>query len=466
MSNLLGVVRRPGVARLGGGGLVSEIGDWMMFIALPLFVLQLTGSPLVTATVFALQLVPSVLVGPLAGVLVDRLDPWSLMAGVAAGQAVALLGLLAVDTDAQLWLLYLIVGVQAVLSTVIEPCRAVTAAALVPVEDLATVNQVMGVLSNSARLIGGPLGGLALGLTGIEGVLVAVVALYLLTAATFVIGTRSLRRPGGLHVDDHATASPAEGSSVSRLGKDWREGMRVVATTAVLRRVMAVAACTGIAQGAFIVLFVLFVVRDLHGSETDVGILRGVQAIGAVAGGLLLGVLIRRWSPARLASVALAAFGALSLVVWNAPALTTELGVYIALFIAAGVPGMAAMTGLLTLLQTHTDPGSRGRVLSTFFAVFSGVQAAGMLLAGLVGTGAGLTVALQVQACLYLLAAALSLRITTTPPATPAGQRAGRPVLADRVSSSQRQGALRGAGPLCEDAAASTRRARRKRGRT
>ena len=51
----------------GLAGLLSEVGDWMLFIALPLFVLQLTGSALVTATVFALEMVPTVVAGPLAG---------------------------------------------------------------------------------------------------------------------------------------------------------------------------------------------------------------------------------------------------------------------------------------------------------------------------------------------------------------------------------------------------------------
>ena len=434
MTHLLAVSRTPGVARLGGGGLLSEVGDWMMFIALPLFVLQLTGSPLVTATVFAVQLLPTVLVGPVAGVLVDWLDPWRLMASVAAGQAVVLLGLLAVDTLADLWLLYTVVVVQAVLSTVIEPCRAATAASLVPAEGLATVTTVLGVLSSSARLVGGPLGGLALGLTGIDGVLIAVVVLYLVSALTFALGGLHLGSPGGLPGRDRAEDINAEaahrrasGNAVARLWDDWREGLGVVARTPVLRRVMAVAACAATAQGGFIVLFVLFVVRDLHGSETDVGVLRGVQAIGALAGGLLLGMLVTRCSPARLVSGSLAAFGGLSLLTWNGPALTTDLRVYVALFIAAGVPGLAAMTGLLTLLQTHSDPSTRGRVLSSFFAVFGGVQALGMLLAGLVGTGAGLTAALQVQGILYLAAAALSLRIMKTPPVAAAPRRNHRP---------------------------------------
>ena len=384
----------------------------MMFIALPLFVLQLTGSPLVTATVFALQLVPTVLVGPVAGVLVDRLDPWRLMAWVAVGQAVVLLGLLAVETRADLWLLYTVVAVQAALSTVIEPCRTATAASLVPVEDLATVNQVMGVLSSLARLVGGPLGGLVIGLSGIDAVLVTVVVLYVLTAGTFAVGARWLRRPGGSRARAPETAPlHDDGNAVRQVWDDWRKGLAVVAWTPALRRVMGVASCAALAQGAFIVLFVLFVIRDLNGTEADVGILRGVQAVGALVGGLLLTVLVSRWSPTRLVSVSLAAFGVLSLLIWNAPALTHDLAVYVALFIAAGVPGLGAMTGLLTLLQTHSAVSARGRVLSTFFAVYGGVQAIGMLIAGLVGTGAGLTAALQVQGALYLLAAALSLRI-------------------------------------------------------
>src|SRR4029079_4831379 len=69
---LAATLRRPVIARLGAAGLLSEIGDWMLFIALPLFVLSLTGSSFVTATVFALELVPMVLAAPLAGVPADR----------------------------------------------------------------------------------------------------------------------------------------------------------------------------------------------------------------------------------------------------------------------------------------------------------------------------------------------------------------------------------------------------------
>jgi MFS family permease len=394
------VMRRPEIARLGLAGLLSEIGDWMIFIALPLFVLKLTGSPFVTAVVFALELVPTVVASPVTGVLVDRFDPWRLMTTVAGLQALFLLPLLLVDSADDLWLVYVVVAVESVLGTIIEPCRVATAAALTPEDDLMVVNQTMGVLSSVARLVGGPLGGLMLGLHGIDGVVIADAATFVVAAALLSLGisrtTPTSRKPDVTPV---------------RLVRDWAEGFRVVTQTPVLRRIMGVVSCMALAQGAFVVLFVLFVVRDLHGSEADVGILRGVQAVGALAGGALLGLVIRRWEAGRLVTVSLAAFGAVSLAVWNAPALTTRFGVYVGLFIAAGLPGLATMTGLLTLVQTHAPEATRGRVLSTFFAVFGGVQAVGMVAAGLVGTDAGLTVALQVQGTLYLVAAALALRL-------------------------------------------------------
>ncbi|WP_353650892.1 MFS transporter [Nakamurella sp. A5-74] len=388
-----GVLGRPGVTRL-----LSETGDWMLFIALPVFVLQLTGSTLVTATVFVLELVPTVLLGPLAGALVDRWHPWRLMTSVVVAQAMMLLPLLLVRSAEQLWIVYLVVLVESVLGTVVEPARSTTAARLVTSDDLPSVNQLFGVLSSAARLVGGPIGGLLLGLTGLPGVLIGDAATFLGAAALLVTGWRS------------RTGAPATLPPTS-LVRDWAEGLRIVARSRVLRRSLVVTGLMGLAQGCFVVLFVFFVVRDLGGDAADVGVLRGVQAIGAIVGGILLGRVVRRISAERLVGHALLFFGVLSLATWNAPLVTTAFGVYVGLFITAGAPAIAGLTGLLTVLQRSAPEHATGRVLSAFFAVSGGFQAAGMLIAGLVGTGVGLTIALQVQGCLYLTAGLLAFRL-------------------------------------------------------
>lgn len=393
-----GVLRRPGVGRLVAAGLASEVGDWLLLIALPLFVLDLTGSAFVTATVFVLELLPMVVLGPLAGVLVDRFDRWRLITVVAVVQALVLLPLLLVRSSDQLWLVYVVVVVQAVLGTVIEPARQAAASALVPAEDRLALNTALGIGSSLARLVGGPLGGLVYGLGGIEAVVVADAVTFLLAAALLAVRRRRARPTG-------APPGPAAASVLS----DLRVGLRAVASSRVLRRVLVVAGLMGIAQGAFLVLFVLFVTRDLSGSPQDVGLLRGVQAVGALVGGGLLGLVARRVGAATLAGTSLVAFGVLSLITWNAPLVSTDLWLFVVLFVLVGLPAITGTTALMTLIADHTEDAVRGRVLSAFFALYGAAQAAGMLLAGSAGTGSGLTVALEVQAGLYLLAGVLAL---------------------------------------------------------
>lgn len=410
-----GALHYPGIARLGLAGLLSEIGDWVLMIALPIYVLQLTGSPFLTAVVFVLELVPTIVAGPFVGVLVDRYERWRLMAAVAAAQAALLLPLLAVDDRGDLWLICAVVVVQSVLGTVIEPARNTAAAASVPAEDRLAVNTALGMLSSLARLVGGPLGGLLLGLGSIRVVVLVDVVSFIAAATLF-----ALSRPR----QEVRDAPAVDATSPSRLIEDWREGMTVVLRTPVLRRTLVVIGGMGLAQGAFVVLFVLFVVRDLNGDEAAVGLLRGVQAIGALAGGLVLGMLARRLDAARLLAGSLLAFGLLSLLIWNAPLLTTAMAVYIGAFIAVGLPGLASLTSVLTLLQTYSADSTRGRVLSTAFAVYGGAQALGMLAAGSAGAGADLTWALQVQGVVYLSAGALAFTLPRGVPA-PARQPVG-----------------------------------------
>jgi MFS family permease len=168
-----------------------------------------------------------------------------------------------------------------------------------------------------------------------------------------------------------------------------------------------------VAQGLFAVLFVVFVARALHGDAGETGLLRGVQAIGAVAGGLLLAAPGRtgpgRLPPGLLVGVSCLLFGALSLVTWNGPRLTTAPGPYLALFIAVGVPGVAIVTGLTTVLQQSTVDGQRGRVFAALGVAVAAGQALGMLAGGLLGDRLGVVTVLNGQAVVYLLAGVLAL---------------------------------------------------------
>ncbi len=121
-----------------------------------------------------------------------------------------------------------------------------------------------------------------------------------------------------------------------------------------------VALIAGAAQGIFVVLFILFVARRLHGGAGEIGLLRGVQAIGAICAGLVLGLSRRSLAAGWLTAIGALTFGALDLFLWNAPALTTGIALYVLLFVVVGAPGVVMETGLISSLQLSSH-GRRTR---------------------------------------------------------------------------------------------------------
>ena len=175
-----------------------------------------------------------------------------------------------------------------------------------------------------------------------------------------------------------------------------------------MRPLLLVVFVAGLAQGIFVVLFVLFVARCLHGGAAEIGLLRGVQAVGAIAGGLALGVLARRCSAGRLVAGGALAFGLLDLVIWNLPALTVATPPYVALFVAIGAPGVLLVSGLVSQVQLTAAPEQAGRAFGALALADNSGQAAGLLAAGLLVQPLGLLTVLDGQAALYLAAAGLA----------------------------------------------------------
>jgi MFS family permease len=194
---------------LWAGGLISETGDWFLLVGLPVWALQVTGSSLVTATVFLVGLLPSLVVGPLAGVLVDRWDRRRTLVAVSLAQAAFLLPLLAVDGRDQLWILYLVMAVEASLAQLNDPARNALVPALVGGDDLVGANALIGLNGNLARLVGSPLGGILVELAGLPGLVIGDAATFLAGAALIGLvgsGKRAGPTPG-------AMAGPPPGAS-------------------------------------------------------------------------------------------------------------------------------------------------------------------------------------------------------------------------------------------------------------
>jgi MFS family permease len=399
------LLRRRDFGLLWAGGLVSETGDWFLLVGLPIWVLQITGSSLVTATVFLVGLLPGLVVGPLAGVLVDRWDRRRTLIAVSLAEAACLLPLLAVDGRDDLWIVYAVMAVEASLAQLNDPARNALVPSLVAADDLVGANALIGLNSNLARLAGSPLGGILVELSGLPGLVIGDAISFLLGAALIALvgpGRRGVPHPDP--ADSGVVSAPAHGV----LG-EWLDGLRVALGNRQLRWGLVVNGLAAVAQGIFTVLFVVFVARELGGDGADVGLLRGVQAIGGLLGGVLVVGMARQLRPGRLLGTSLVVFSLIDLAIWNGPVVTTAAWLYLGLFVAAGIPGVGVLTGLTALVQEHAGDAYLGRVFATYLGSFNGLMAVGMLLAGLLGDTLGVVTVLNGQAALYLLAGVIAV---------------------------------------------------------
>jgi MFS family permease len=377
------------------GGFVNDIGDWLLMVALPVYVFIQSGSGSATAILFVVELVAASALGPVGGSLVDRWDLRRTLIVTNLAQAFTLVPLLAVTGD-RIWPAYLVVGAQAMLTQINNPASAALLPRLVAPDQLTVANAANSTSASLARLVGSPLGGLAVGLGGIG----AVVVIDGLTFVAVAIAMGFVRSHTAPITTDAATGEVVE-SGV-------RAGIRAVRGQRSLRSMILIDGFGQIAQGFFVVLFVVFVVRQLGGGGVDVGLIRGSMAVGAIVSAALIGKFADRFGPITLLIAGYLGMGGVSLVFWNAPTVTSTLWVYMVVFALSGAPGAAMGIGLFTAAQRFSPAGMLGRVVGMAGALDALARAAGSLIAGVLISRVDLTVLLDVQSSIYIACGVLA----------------------------------------------------------
>src|SRR6266545_4477860 len=177
---MLATLRQRNFGLLWSAGLISLAGDWMLLIALPIYVYQLTGSALATSTIFIAKRLPNLLLGSVAGVFVDRWDRKRTMVVANLLLAFALLPLLVVRSAGQLWIVYIVALIESTIVQFFSPAENALLPRLVGEEHVVAANSLNALNDNLARLIGPALGGLVAVWLGLAGV-------ALIDAASFFI---------------------------------------------------------------------------------------------------------------------------------------------------------------------------------------------------------------------------------------------------------------------------------------
>lgn len=417
---MLRILRQPDFARLWAGGLISMIGDWILIVGLPFEIYRRTGSTLATGGMVLAFLIPSILLGSVGGVFVDRWDRRRLMVTINLVLAVAVLPLLAIDAVG-LWVAYAVLFTMSCLEQLFGPAET----ALLPNllenadDDLVTANALNGMNNHLARLIGPAIGGVIVAVGGLTAVAIIDAVSFLLAAG--LIWSIRARHTRAVQTDslEHRAAT-----AWRRLLHEWREGLSLVWRQPILRALLAFFLITRIGEGLTATLFVPWATDALNGGSAGYGLLLSTQAIGGLAGAVVIGRMGSRANPLRLVILGALTFGLIDLVLFTYPVLYPFIGPALVMMVIVGVPGAAMMAGIATLEQTLASDSHRGRVIGAIGAVGALGSLVGAIGAGILGESVPIVPLLIVQGSGYVIGSLVVAWMTAAHRRDPVAARA------------------------------------------
>lgn len=372
------------------GNLISNLGSWLLVVALPYQVFRLTGSTAATGLTLAAESLPALLVGPVAGVFVDRWDRRRLMITTDLLRAVAVTGFLFADRPDRLVWLYAALIAENLGTVFFRPA----ARALVPTivgtgPELVSANSLIGVNNGIVRLVGPPLGAVLLSLLGLPWLVLLDVGSYLVSVLMISMTSRAAM----------PTAVGRIGAVLAELGA----GLRFVGRQPTLRGLLMVSVTFFTANGVFTALLIPFMTTRFGNHPEVIGYLLSALGIGYLLGAPLAARLVRRRPSAVLLVLGQTGVGLCFVALANAP--TTAVAVLAGGL--AGLPGSLLLVTIETTIQRTTPDPLRGRTGATFFAGDALAELAGALIGATCGAPAHLPLVLTASAAVILLSAAL-----------------------------------------------------------
>ena len=266
---------------------ISSFGDALTNLALIALVNQLTGSTAAIATLTILVAVPTVSIGLIAGALVDRLNRKTTMIVSDAIRAVLVLGLVFVSSQDRLWLIYTLSFLQAAVGTFFNPARGALLGKVVPAEQMVQASSLAQTTQVIASLLGTTVAGVLIGGSHSESTFWIVFGLDALTFAISVVLVALLRTSGAVQIEGSPTNPRAVLNNIL-------EGLRLIARTPTLLAIMVSAMIAVFGFGAFNVLMVPFMTRDLQIPLTWFGALELASTVGLISAGALSTLLASR----------------------------------------------------------------------------------------------------------------------------------------------------------------------------
>jgi len=261
------------------GQIVSEVGDHYNNVAVFALALSNTGSGLVVAGILISRAICAVLAGPIAGVLLDRMDRKRIMIISDLVRAVIAIIFILGIPKGRTWLLYVLSGVLMFASPFFSSGRASILPTIATKHELHSANSLTQLTQWTTLTLGSFLGGTSVTQFGYK-------LAFLFNAFSFLFSAWCISR---LHVESgfRADRSDVSGDTVVRPWHEYTEGLRYMKSSPLILGIGLVAVGWATGGGAAQILFSVFGEVVFHRGPTGIGTIWGCAGIGLIIGALV-----------------------------------------------------------------------------------------------------------------------------------------------------------------------------------
>jgi len=369
------------------GQLVSLVGTWMQTVGQAWLVLELTNSPFKLGLITTLQFAPMLVFSFVAGAITDRLPKRRLVVATQTamlGQALVLAAL-TLSGHVRYWHIAVLATLYGVVNTMDQPARQSFIVEMTSKDDLLNAIALNSAVFNGTRVVGPAVAGLLIARFGVG-------VAFLLNSVSFVAVIAAL------------LAVRAQGLPRARRGRSMREeiveGIAYALRTPSIRLILGLLLVVSVFLLNYNVLVPLLARQVLHEEAEGFGLLMAAVGLGAVGGAAALAGLGRGRPPlgALVSAAVVLGLGTVSL------SAVQHFWVAAAVLLMMGFSGIIFMAGSNTTLQVMVPDELRGRMMSLYMFVFSGVTPIGAFLLGSITGAFGVPVGCLVSGTLGLLA--------------------------------------------------------------
>lgn len=356
------------------GQALSLIGSQLVQFALIWWLTRETGSATVLTLASLAAMLPSVILGPLVGTLVDRLDRKKIMFTSDAFIALVTLVLAYVYAtgQVQVWVIYLAMFLRSLGTAFHRPAMQSSTTLMVPRQQLTRVQGANQTLQGGLNIISAPLGALLLEVMPISSILGldVISALFALIPLIFITIPQPESEPS-------QQPSPAAYASI---WTDFKEGIQYVTRWPGLMTIILMAIFLNMIITPAFSLLPLLVRNYFGGSALELGWVESAFGVGTVLGGLTLSAWggFSRRIVTTLSGLIASSVG-FFLVAASPPSL---LGMTIAGVFVIGVMITMINGPIQAILQATVDPAMQGRVFTLVTSLTSAMSPLGLVVAG------------------------------------------------------------------------------------